>query len=685
MVNAEQDMASIPLTEDGVVFWPEFEEDECVPKPLRVVKGSGTYSSLSGDLGAPRPRALNVPRRRSSLGATTPCTEPQGPYGRLTVHKKRNGRSTILLDDLISSFNSDPHPVLAQASAGSPINSQTSGVFELLPPLHPRLTQFSRTFSPIQNSAIPLSTLPPFLPSPDSAHCKNKTTLFSGRALLPKFLSKAQKEFPETDNQATEPLRDVANKPRVKNPPASVPSPYKSHKENFRRSSTVASLQSVFRKLSLTRSISTREFTLAPKVPKMSMPPTPDNNGNTIINGHSSTNGPPVVVAAPLPNPITGNQQPVVPPPGLWQPPTSNPLLSHSHPAPTPAPSPASAQAGPSLDGVAVPSVSQHAGPSSLPPATASNASWRPAALVAQLVPFPQLDTRFLSVAADRHTTVWLKLKVAGTYLLANESWCPCLASSNNCVVGQGCLVSAQDIRLRLRFNPQICLPLATGIEIADTVIDFSTVNGLSVPDVRISRLNHKSSTSFLIKVEFLPKSDDTDPQTFLNVEVDWLSKLSDGPNSIRCGTSFGFDVIYHGADDHHATAYVGPPRLGREAYQFWVTPSAERDAVLRWGREEWGFRDLSLLESSWGSASEDGVAETEATEAEVEVMSSEEVVDAAAAGVRASGSGFGLAASAQYRFLAPFRSAACLDLVGLRRRHEAGQVVPGRAEENLD
>lgn len=306
-------MASNSVTAAGVVIWSEFEDDECIPRPLRVVKCSSAYSSLPGNFGGSLQgtRPLNVPRRRSSLGgtststSTTPRAQPHGPFGHLTVHKKRNGMSSILPHDLIDSRDGDRSCLIAQGpSAGGAGELLSSGVSEFLPSVNSRPHPDWRapTISPYKNSAIPFRPLLPRFSFSDNTICTEKSTILPGRSLLPKFFIRSRKGL-DTDSQPAQPLRDLVNHTLIRNRPSSplpVPPLYYSQKhksaphlqsepsvncgkENLRRSSTFNSLQGVLRKLSLTRSRSCSHYqepttAMDPQLPTPVNTPVPPDN-----------------------------------------------------------------------------------------------------------------------------------------------------------------------------------------------------------------------------------------------------------------------------------------------------------------------------------------------------------------------------------------------------------------------
>ena len=76
----------------------QFQEEIEIPKPLRIIKQSGTYTASNGSIGL-NPGALIVPRRVSSrsVSTNTASTSQEGPFGCLTIHKKRGrGMGSVL-------------------------------------------------------------------------------------------------------------------------------------------------------------------------------------------------------------------------------------------------------------------------------------------------------------------------------------------------------------------------------------------------------------------------------------------------------------------------------------------------------------------------------------------------------------------------------------------------------------
>ena len=126
-------MAPISLSTVEVEFRSQFEEGIEVPRPLRIIKRSGTYTTSNGSIELDE-GALVIPRRYSSrtISTNTFSSQQEGPFGCLTIHKRR-GRG--LLNDMISgsspsysSFRSSSDQLLEELL--SRISSQASDWIE---------------------------------------------------------------------------------------------------------------------------------------------------------------------------------------------------------------------------------------------------------------------------------------------------------------------------------------------------------------------------------------------------------------------------------------------------------------------------------------------------------------------------------------------------------------------------
>lgn len=126
-------MAPNSLSAVELEFWSQFEEGIEVPRPLRIIKRSGTYTTSNGSIELDE-GALIIPRRYSSrtISGNTFSPQQEGPFGCLTIHKRR-GRG--LLSDMISgsspsysSFRSSSDQLLEELLSG--VSSQASDWIE---------------------------------------------------------------------------------------------------------------------------------------------------------------------------------------------------------------------------------------------------------------------------------------------------------------------------------------------------------------------------------------------------------------------------------------------------------------------------------------------------------------------------------------------------------------------------
>lgn len=125
-------MAPDSISAVELEFWSQFEEGIEVPRPLRIIKRSGTYTTSDGSIELDE-GALVIPRRYSSrsISANTSSPQQEGPFGCLTIHKRR-GRG--VLSDMISenspscSFRSSSDQLLEELL--SSVSSQASDWIE---------------------------------------------------------------------------------------------------------------------------------------------------------------------------------------------------------------------------------------------------------------------------------------------------------------------------------------------------------------------------------------------------------------------------------------------------------------------------------------------------------------------------------------------------------------------------
>mgnify|MGYP003307399630 CR=1 FL=1 len=126
-------MAPNSLSAVELEFRSQFEEGIEVPRPLRIIKRSGTYTTPNGSIELDE-GALVIPRRYSSrtISANTFSPQQEGPFGCLTIHKRR-GKG--LLSDMISgssprynSFRSSSDQLLEELL--SRVSSQASDWIE---------------------------------------------------------------------------------------------------------------------------------------------------------------------------------------------------------------------------------------------------------------------------------------------------------------------------------------------------------------------------------------------------------------------------------------------------------------------------------------------------------------------------------------------------------------------------
>lgn len=126
-------MAPNSLRAFGLELRTQFEEGVEVPRPLRIIKRSGTYTTSNGSIELDE-GALIIPRRFSSrtISTNTIGAQQEGSFRGLTIHKRR-GRG--LLSHIISgssptypSFRTSSDQLLEELLSG--VSSQASDWIE---------------------------------------------------------------------------------------------------------------------------------------------------------------------------------------------------------------------------------------------------------------------------------------------------------------------------------------------------------------------------------------------------------------------------------------------------------------------------------------------------------------------------------------------------------------------------
>lgn len=228
-------MAPESLIAVDMELWTQFEEGVEIPRPLRIIKRSGTYTAADGSIGVCE-GALIIPRRHSSrtIGTSTISAQQEGPFGCLTIHKKRGrGISTVLPGTLPRDYRIESSSdqlldkLLSEVSSSSPdwVKRRQE------PELHGRNAAQSSTFlPPHQFAKLPTTRAPQIFPAMRSETLPDSSSSFSSSSETPRpsrktsffkrplfLFSKSHKSShqrqPKTNNS---PLRDLVNTPHLK-------------------------------------------------------------------------------------------------------------------------------------------------------------------------------------------------------------------------------------------------------------------------------------------------------------------------------------------------------------------------------------------------------------------------------------------------------------------------------------